>query len=84
MKHLASQDFWDLHDALPKAVRDLAKKNFELLKSDPQHPSLHFKKVKENWSIRVGANYRALATKVDGNMRWHWIGSHADYDDKIG
>ena len=45
MKHFASQQFWDLYDALPKQVQELADKNFKLLKEDPWHPSLHFKKV---------------------------------------
>ena len=80
MKHFASHDFWDLYDRLPKAVQVLADKNFKLLKEDSQHPSLHFKKVGRFWSVRIGAHYRALATEVNGDMRWHWIGSHADYD----
>src|SRR4051812_20680681 len=45
---------------LPESVRNLANKNFELLKADPHHPSLHLKKVGELWSVRVGAHYRAL------------------------
>jgi hypothetical protein len=51
-----------------------------LLKTDPQHPSLHFKKLGRFWSVRVGIRYRALATQVDGDMLWFWIGSHSDYD----
>jgi hypothetical protein len=84
MNHFASQDFWDLYHRLPKAVQELADKNFSLLKDNPKHPSLHFKKVGRFWSVRVGAHHRALATEVDGDMRWHWIGSHADYDDQTG
>jgi hypothetical protein len=30
---------------LPKPVRTVADKNFQLLKSDPKHPSLHFKRI---------------------------------------
>ena len=84
MNSRASARFWRLYHRLPPEIQRLADKNYRLWLGNHAHPSLHFKKVKENWSIRVGANYRALATKVDGNMRWHWIGSHADYDDKIG
>lgn len=80
VKHFASQDFWDLYDRLPKAVRELADKNFELLKENSRHPSLHFKKLGKHWSVRVGAHYRALAVELDGNMHWFWIGSHAEYD----
>jgi len=69
---------------LPDAVRDLADKNFALLKREPNNPSLRFKKVGRFWSVRVGLRYRALATEVDGGLLWFWIGSHADYDALIG
>jgi hypothetical protein len=80
MRHFASPDFWAAYRNLPEAVRNLADKNFALLKSEPRHPSLHFKKVGKLWSARVGLHYRALATEVDGDLVWFWIGSHADYD----
>jgi len=83
MKHLASRSFWDGYGKLPSSVRDLADKNFALLKENPKHPSLHFKKVGRIWSIRIGLQYRAIATEVDGDMRWHWIGKHNDYDHKL-
>lgn len=63
MKHIALPRFWQHYQQLPKEVQELADKNFELLKTDPHHPSLHFKKVgktKQLWSVRVGAHYRAL------------------------
>jgi hypothetical protein len=65
---------------LPKEVRALADKNFQLLKADRSHPSLHFKKLGKVWSARVGARYRALAIEVEGGYLWVWIGSHAEYD----
>jgi len=83
MRHFASPAFWASYSKLPTAIRDLADKNFVLLKTDPQHPSLHFKKVGRYWSARVGLRYRALATEVDGDMLWFWIGTHADYDAMI-
>jgi len=84
MRHFASPAFWDAYQKLPQAVRDLADKNFTLLKSDPRHPSLHFKKVGRFWSVRVGLRYRALAIEVDDGLLWFWIGSHADYDALVG
>lgn len=80
MKHYVSPKFWALYEALPANVRELADKNYQILKSDPRHPSLHFKKVGELWSVRVGAHYRALATDVGGGMYWVWIGTHAEYE----
>jgi hypothetical protein len=80
LKHSASPKFWVLYGALPKQVQELANKNFALLKADERHPSLHFKKLGEYWSVRVGAHYRALGFEVEGGMYWFWIGTHADYD----
>lgn len=80
MRHLASSKFWAAYRALPQPVRALADKNFALLKADPDHPSLHFKRVGQFFSVRVGLRYRALALPVDEGMLWFWIGTHADYD----
>ena len=80
MKHYASPKFWALCRALPADVRDLADKNYELLRSDSRHPSLHFKKVGELWSVRVGAHYRAIAVEVEGGMYWLWVGTHGNYE----
>lgn len=80
MRHVASRAFWQAYDALPDQVRTSADRSFALLKSDPRHPSLHFKKVGRFWSARIGIRYRALAVEIDDGFLWFWIGSHADYD----
>lgn len=80
MKHVTTPQFWELYRRLPANVRDLADKNFALLKADPQHPSLHFKKIGRLWSVRVGAHYRALGLDKGDLIVWFWIGSHAEYD----
>ena len=61
-------------------MREVADKNFALLKADPSRPSLHFKKMGAYRSVRVGLRHRALASEVGGGLLWFWIGSHADYD----
>jgi len=80
LNHYAAPSFWRCYRELPKPVRALADKQFELLKSDPRHPSLHFKRVGRFHSVRVGAHYRALAVDAPDGVLWFWIGSHADYD----
>ena len=80
MKHFASSGFWDLYKKLPKPLKELADKNFKLLKTDPKHPSLHFKKINNYRSVRIGINYRAIGIEVDEGVLWFWIGSHSDYD----
>ena len=65
-------------------MRDLADKQFELLKANPAHPSLHFKRVERFHSVRVGAHYRALAVDAEDGVLWFWIGTHAEYDRIVG
>lgn len=84
MKHFASSRFWSCHERLPESVRKQADKNFELLKTNPQHPSLHFKKIRDFRSVRIGLTYRALAVELDDGLLWFWIGTHAEYDGLIG
>jgi len=83
MRHFASPRFWETYEGLPKSVRELADKNFTLLKQNPQHPSLNLKRVGRYWSVRVGKHYRALALDAEGGLLWFWIGTHADYDGLI-
>ena len=83
MRHFASPAFWEHYQKLPASMRAIADKNYALLKADPWHPSLHFEKVGEYWSVRIGRGYRALATDVGGQLVWFWIGSHKDYDQLI-
>ena len=83
MRHFANPAFWEAYQKLPLRIRDLADKNFDLLKSNPKHPSLRLKKIGRFWSARVGLGYRALAVEVDDGLLWFWIGSHADYDAQI-
>jgi hypothetical protein len=45
VKHFANPAFWKTYEGLPALVRDVADKNFALLKENPRHPSLHFKEV---------------------------------------
>ncbi len=80
MKHFATKQFWRTYNQLPKEIRELADKNYRLLKADPKHPSLHFKQIGRLWSVRVGAHYRALGLDKPEGVVWFWIGTHAEYD----
>ncbi len=61
MNHFATPDFWYRYRHIPAEVRELADKNFGLLRQDPYHPSLRLRKVGSFWSAQVGLHYRALA-----------------------
>lgn len=78
--HRTTPQFWNRFDKLPQPIQELARKNFELLKQNPQHPSLHFKKVGRFWSARIGLSYRALAVEDGEDTIWVWIGNHDEYD----
>ncbi len=82
--HYTTRRFWECYNALPEAVQRTADQSYELLKIDPSHPSLHFKKVGKYWSVRVGQSYRALGVEVENGILWFWIGTHAQYDKLIG
>jgi hypothetical protein len=81
MRHYASPSFWECYKNLSADIKELADKNYQLLKENPNHPSLHFKKIDKYFSVRVGIKYRALGIAVnEDDVLWFWIGSHGDYD----
>jgi len=83
VKHYTSSDFFRLYWALPFEIRELADKNYELLKENPRHPSLQLKRIEELWSVRVGKHYRAIGIDAPSGIQWIWIGTHAEYDKYI-
>ncbi|AFW94211.1 MULTISPECIES: hypothetical protein [Nostocales] len=90
--HYTTRRFWKCYDELSPQVQETADQCYELLKADPFHPSLHFKKIgKKYWSVRAGLDYRALGVEVESGISWFWIpterfaiGTHAEYDKLIG
>lgn len=83
MIHHASPEFWSCYNALPAPAREQADKAFALLKANPQHPSLHFKKVGRYWSARVSLSCRAVGVEAADGIVWFWLGMHAEYDQLI-
>jgi hypothetical protein len=68
---------------LPAIIQKHAKENFSLLKENPRHPSLHFKKVGKVWSARIDLDYRAIAIEDGSDFIWVWMGSHNEYERMI-
>ncbi|MCE2458836.1 MAG: hypothetical protein J4G14_13660 [Dehalococcoidia bacterium] len=77
--HRTNPHFWRRFEELPPAVQRIAHRNFELLKSNPRHPSLRFRNVGRYWSARVGAAHRAVALRDGGDFIWFWVGDHDEY-----
>jgi hypothetical protein len=80
VSHIANPRFWACYRQLPDDIRRLADESYQLLRRNPKHPSLHFKRVGRFWSVRVGLHYRALAVEQGNVMVWFWVGSHAVYN----
>lgn len=74
--HYTNRKFWLFYNELPEDIKQIADYSYELLKTNPNHPSLHFKKVNKYWSVRVGKAYRALGIEVENGILWFWIGTH--------
>ena len=75
--------FRKLLKALPPEVRQTAKKNYTLWRSNPNHPGLDFKQAHTRrpiYSMKVGMGWRVLGTVEGDIITWFWIGSHNDYD----
>ena len=87
MKSRASSRFWKLYAQLPENVRRLARKNFLLWTTNPNHPSLDFKELrggKGRFSVRIGDHYRALGRRTAEGLEWVWIGSHEESNRLLG
>jgi len=85
MQHRATANFWRAYFAHPQDIRRRADKQYSLLKANPRHPSLQFKRIGERggqqiWSARITLHYRALAIERPDGYLWFWIGDHRTYD----
>jgi hypothetical protein len=69
--HYTTRRFWQCYNALPKNIQNIADQSYQLLKTNPAHPSLHFKKLSgQYWSVRVGSSYRAVGIEVESGISW--------------
>jgi len=85
MTSSATDDFWRCLDAVPAAVRRVARQKYRLWLADPRHPSLHFKELAPGlWSVRITRGYRALGLREGEHVAWFWLGTHAEYDRLTG
>jgi hypothetical protein len=80
MTHFATPQFWYCYRHLPKAVQDVADKNFAIMNEKREHPSLRLKKIGQAWTVRVGLHYRAMARERYEGLVWFWIGHHSQYE----
>ena len=79
-RSFALPDFWKAYEKLPKHVRELADKKYDLFTQDPFHPSLGLQQKGEVWTADIGRSYRAIALRQGDEFHWFWIGSHEAYN----
>ena len=87
MISLTRPSFWRAYAALDPRVKQAARRAYQLFATNPEHPSLHFKKLAgyDNvWSVRVNEQYRAVGERDGDTIEWAWIGSHNEFDTKFG
>ena len=75
--------FWRAYEKLTPVIQARARQAYQVFAADPNHPSLHFKKLQgsgEIWSVRINEQYRAVGVRSGDTIEWIWIGSHNEFD----
>ncbi len=83
MQSQTTRQFRELLTAAPAAVREKATVAYQLWASNPEHPSLRFKKVHATlpiYSVRIDIDWRAVGVLREGMVVWFWIGPHHEYE----
>ncbi len=83
MNSYLNDEFLAYFQKLPEEIKYRARKNYQLWKINPYHPSLEFKRVHSRkliYSARITREWRVLGVKDGDNIVWFWIGSHSEYD----
>ena len=78
----ARPSFWRLYEPLPQGVKLRAKEAYRLFSASPDHPSLHWKKLRSGrnyWSVRITDQYRAVGVRQGEVIEWIWIGTHNEF-----
>ena len=66
-------DAWDRRTELDVTGAALADESYQLLRRDPKHPSLRFKRAGRFWSVRVGLPYRTRSGITAGSLVGRWV-----------
>lgn len=87
MQSKRTKVFKELYDELPDEIKTNAKKQYELFKKNPKHPSLRTKVIGSTkkdkikvFEVSVGMGYRATYFIDQNRCVWFWIGAHDSFD----
>ena len=59
MKSSTTPSFWHAYRALTPEIQTEARKAYQLWQANPRHPSLHFERKGDYWSVRITRGWRA-------------------------
>jgi mRNA-degrading endonuclease RelE of RelBE toxin-antitoxin system len=79
MKLLFTKTFVRDYQKLPQDIQELTDKQLALLLSNPKHPSLHLKKMKDPrdiWECRVTMSYRFTFQITENAYLLRKVGTH--------
>jgi len=75
--------FWRAYHRLAPSVKSRARESWRLFESNPDHPSLRFKKLQARhdlWTVRITDQYRVVGVRTGETIEWIWIGTHNEFD----
>jgi hypothetical protein len=87
VKSHTTASFRSAFKQLSKELQKHAREAYRHFQTDPDYPSLRFKKVhptKPIYSARVGKGHRAVGVLDGAEIVWFWIGPHKEYERLIG
>jgi hypothetical protein len=64
-------------------MQEKSRASYRLWSTDPDQPSLRFKKVHATrpiYSVRIDLDWRAVGVLNGDTVVWFWIGPHAEYE----
>ncbi len=68
---------------LPRDIQQRARNAYRRFQADPTNPGLQFKPLNASlplWSVRVTDSYRTVGVRINDEIVWFFIGTHAEYD----
>jgi hypothetical protein len=83
MNSRRTRRFRELLHALPASIQKQAAEAYRYFRDDPNHPSLHFKKVHPRlpiYSARINDDYRVVGQMRSNGIVWFWVGKHDEYE----
>ena len=84
MKSKITAQFLKQFRVLPADAQQQMSAAYQLVKENPRHGSLQFKRIGSRnssiYSARVGDHYRVIGKLIGDTVYWEWIGTYEEYN----